>query len=181
MEQNDRPEALDWTKALDKARGRKPVAKRPAPLPEPSRRPAKIPPAASTPTRPVRSGGFVSSSNRQKATSHGRAINQPAAFPPPRRAPETSPGSFIDHMSLKEKTIILTCFLLLALSSLHLVIVQGSEPGASRNVTSCASLRPLADLRSCDLSGQDLRGLDLTGVDLRDSDLTLDKPRRGHA
>ena len=49
MEQNDRPKALDWTRALDKARGRKPVAKPPAPLPEPSRRPAKIPPAASNP------------------------------------------------------------------------------------------------------------------------------------
>ena len=40
MEQNDRPEALDWTKALDKAGARRSAAKRPAPLPEPSRRPA---------------------------------------------------------------------------------------------------------------------------------------------
>ena len=136
MEQNDRPEALDWTKALDKARGRKPVAKPPAPLPEPSRRPAKIPPAARTPTRPVQSGGFVSPSNRPKATSHGRPINQPVAFLPPLSAPETSPGSFIDRMTRKEKAIVLACFLLLALAFLHLVIGQGPEPGPSRNVTS---------------------------------------------
>ena len=53
MEQNDRPEALDWTKALDKARGRKPVGERSAPLPEPSSRPAESRPAAGTPTRPT--------------------------------------------------------------------------------------------------------------------------------
>ena len=40
MGENDRPEALDWTKAFDKAGARTLAAKRPGPLPEPSIRPA---------------------------------------------------------------------------------------------------------------------------------------------
>ena len=172
MEQNNRPKALEWTKVLGKAGARKPPTKRPVHLPETSRRPGKISGAASTPTQPVRSSGFVSPSTTQKATGHGRPINQPAGSPSPRRPPETSPWSFLDHMSLKEKTIVLACFLLLVLSSLHLVVGQGSEHVPSQSAASCASLRPLADLGGCDLSGQDLRGLNLVGGDLRHSDLT---------
>ena len=119
MEQNDRPEALDWTKVLDKARARKPVAERPAPMPEPSRRPAEIPPAASTPTRPtsspsrtvkkpgeksaLRPAGLTSPSinpngniNRpptaRKGIVHGRPINPQTPSLPPRTPSAATQG-----------------------------------------------------------------------------------------
>ena len=49
MGENDRPEALDWTKAFDKAGARKLAAEPPGPLPEPSGRPAESPTDASDP------------------------------------------------------------------------------------------------------------------------------------
>ena len=119
MEQNDRPEALEWTRALDKAGARKPAARRQVPVPEPSKRPAKSPLAASTPTRPdssppltvkkpgensawrpagltsppIKPNGII---NRppiaRKGIVHGRPINPQTTSPPPRTPSAATQG-----------------------------------------------------------------------------------------